>query len=164
MYRFKIELQPAKELDPTGRLMYLTICLVGGLSDQSIKLVQAVLEDLSQLNWFAENEKNIRNDELPLSFNGSCSIAEGLNLLYDKLDTENSSGFEALYDFRSKHGVRFAFRGQDLPDIFVAWNNNRYEVSCSDENFDCRYDVDINSLFEEIEKAQKEYASVMFDS
>ncbi|ASA57896.1 hypothetical protein [Vibrio gazogenes] len=149
MYKFNIDIKPANEIDELGRLKYLIMKLV--IAGKTVELVSLVLENIEQLSWFIENEEAIRYTRCPLDIENSCSIAEGINLLYDKLDYD-SDVLDKLYMFRSQHALRFAFRGQDIPDIFIALNNDQYEVSCSDENCKCHYVVDIDSLFHEVRK------------
>ena len=157
MYRFNFDLQPAKELDATGNLMYLTISLINSLTNKPVNLVKPVLESIEQLDWFIENETAIKNNSCPLDFDDKCSVAEGLHQLYDQVDSDSFDDLEKLYEFRASHAIWFAFRGQDLPDIFIALNNNQHEVSCSDDNSKYKYEVDINSLFDEVSKSKKAF-------
>lgn len=157
MYSFDFKLRSAKELDPNGGLMFLTISLTKS-SNKGLKyLVKLVLEDIEQLDWFEVNKDNIIKKQCPIDFMNSSSIAEGIRIFYEHADCDNDDELEEIFDFRSKHALRSAFKGQDIPDIFIAANNYGHEISCADNDTVFKYDVDIDSLFSEVSKIKNEY-------
>ncbi|WP_434339156.1 hypothetical protein [Motilimonas cestriensis] len=148
MYIFSFELSSAIEFDAAGNLFYLSIKLVHCSSKEVIELTSLVIESDEQFEWFEINENEIRSGEFPIQEKDQESIALTLSTLTEESDPDDLELFEKLYDYRSKHALSFAFRGQDVADIFVAKNFNRYEVSCVEGQYN--YEVDIDSLFIEV--------------
>ncbi len=160
MHKFKFELQPAEELDPEAVLFFLTIKLISCFTNESKILVKLVLENKEQLEWFIKNKEAIKNDICPCKVSEGLSIAESINQAYETLDWDDldiESKLDNLYEFRSSHEIGAAFKGQDCPDIWIALNQNRHEISCSEGDLRYRYDIDINSLFIEVVHAKKKY-------
>ncbi|MER2497015.1 hypothetical protein KW548_17685 [Vibrio neptunius] len=156
MYKFNFEIHPATELEPTASLFYLSISLINHTMGEDINLAKLVLEKIDQLDWFAENEAAIRNDKWPDICNDAYSVAMGINQFYDRVDPDSCSDeIEKMYKYRASHALRFAFRGQDLPDIVIAANSSGHEVSCAEDASTYKYDVDINSLFDEVDNGKK---------
>lgn len=155
MYQFKIGIALTQEFEAEQDLYSLTFNLVDEQGESTIKLVRAVIENTSELNWFSENEIHIRNDELPSCVEKRTSIAPALENFYDGLEVDDSEEceqiLEELFKYRSQHDFRFAFRGQDIPTIYIGKNENAYEISCAEEELKFTYEVDINSLFEQLE-------------
>jgi len=149
MYQFKLDINPAPEL------LSLTIRLSDNSSGESRKIVRVVIESINQLSWFTENEYNIRNDKLPLDTIEGYSISQIIEHFYESVsdDIAGSNLVDEAYEYRSKHGVRFGFRGQDISDVYIGLNSSgEYEVSCSGNDDKYSYIVDIDSLFNQVKE------------
>lgn len=162
MHKFHIDIHPATELSEDSKLAFLIVSLIS-LGGRPVKLLQAVLEHASQIEWFMKNEDNIRNEELPFRVKENCSIAEAIEQFYENIDpdSDESNLLDCTYNYRHQHGIRFALRGQDIVDAYIGPNHGEYEMSCSEVGSQFKYVVDIDSFFEQLKKAQEKYQSLI---
>lgn len=162
MHKFQIDIHPATKLSEDSNLFFLIVSLIS-LDGNPIKLLQVVLENVSQIQWFIKNEDNIRNEELPFYVKKNCSIAEAIEQFYENIDSdlEESKLLDSTYNYRNHHGIRFAFRGQDIVDLYIGLNHGEYEISYLKGSLLFKYVVDIDSFFEQLKKAQKKYQSLI---
>ena len=157
MYRFNFKLRTAEELNDDRVLKYLEFNLIHCETENLINIANPIVESVEQIDWFIENENLILSAEVPFSLEECESVAVGMKEIYDKIDLDDEELLDRISEFRFSHAIRMAFRGQDLPDIFIAKGNNNYEVSCSEDNIEFCYQVEIVSLFEEIKSIKADY-------
>lgn len=110
-----------------------------------ISLASIPLDDVQELAWFRENIESIKNDILPVPIGDYVSIAKIIRDFYSSDDMDEFIIGE-LYNYRVSHGLRFAFRGRDIPDIYIGKLNDDYQISCSDSDFEFCYSFNINNF------------------
>lgn len=160
MYKINLNVIPAPELNENYNLAYLMINLVS--SKGQINIDKIVLDNIRDFEWFKDNESYIRNELFPIEVDNKLSIAEAINYFIEKIDLDSDvdEQLDALYEYRTRHGIRFAFRGQRIANIYIGLKNGIHEISCDEEdNF--RYEVDIDSLFSQVSKIHGEYLNLM---
>lgn len=93
------------------------------------------------INWFSINKEALINESFPFS-KSHGSIAKKV---FDLLEDENSDEdqIDILYEYRTRHGIRFALRGTNIVDLYLGKTNSTYEVSLFDSNNDWRYQIDL---------------------
>ncbi len=156
MYKINLNVIPAPELNENNDLAYLMINLVS--NEKQINLDKIILDNILELKWFEDNEVYIRNELPPIKVDNKLSIADAINYFLGSvdLDSDIDEQLDILYEYRTRHGIRFAFRGQHIANIYIGLNNGKYEISC-DEKKHFSYEVDIDSLFTQVQKAREEY-------
>ncbi len=105
------------------------------------------------LDWISKNREALLNEKIPLKLEGFSSIAKGIFSFYKDLDPEIESEdvVESIYSYRQRHGLRFAFRGVDMDDIYIGRLNDMVTISqYSDDknqwNFNIKADYFINDI------------------
>ncbi len=121
------------------------------IDDVKSELFNITVEDFTELQWFFDNKSFFLAERFPLDLDVGQSIAEAIDQFYEKNDIDDAIGSEELYEYRVRHGVRFGFRGQDLPDIYIGLGQDGCEISCCDDVV-FKYLIDMESLFECLDK------------
>lgn len=153
MYKFDIDLS-FKEIN-TKKLAFISIALVKKKDNFLVPLLSVLIDSPSELEWFHQNKKYILSEELPIqpSYENK-SIADSIDRFYDEYDDDSDDiqQLEEIYEYRTRHGLRFTFRGRDVPDIYIGKFHNEYEISLCNGELNQLYEIDIDSLFSEITK------------
>ncbi|PXF30724.1 hypothetical protein WH50_14020 [Pokkaliibacter plantistimulans] len=112
-------------------------------------IVQAKSENLGEINWFTENKKAILDDELSV-LQENMSIAESIKNFYENIESKTDEEVDRVYEYRTTHGLRFAFRGQDIDDIYIGKiSEDRYEISEAGGTH-WSITIDINDFFHQL--------------
>lgn len=93
--------------------------------------------DLSgSAEWYLDNRTALWSSRLAEVRPGE-SLADALvrhqqrEFSDDDMDAEEE-WLDTLYQFRSRHSLRFALRGADIPEIIIGCNGGAGEISCAD--------------------------------
>lgn len=111
--------------------------------------------------WVLKNQNFLLAEECPALLPG-LSIAEGLHDFYEGLDLDSESKEEAelldlVYNYRERHGLRFAMRGTDIDDIFIGPMNGEITVSCFNKFSNWSYKVDIERFLSTIKTLSENF-------
>lgn len=123
------------------------------------RILDMPLEFSSLIIWLRENKQSLLNDQIPIDSLPSESIAETINRFYTKSDFKdaNADSLDGLmYNYRISHGLRFALRGFNLPDIYMGLANNNYSISCCEENQTWSYKFDMQHFLDSSEQVYHE--------
>ena len=131
----------------------LKFILIGAHGNSSL-LFQIQVESLQPLKWFIDNEPFIRNEELEYSNASDLGYAEFINQLFDTISDEEEYQF---WEYRSRHGIHFAFEGYDVPRIYIGRFNNTHYISCDEADLKFNFEIDIESFFSEIHKKLNDF-------
>ncbi|ACZ78807.1 hypothetical protein Dd586_3981 [Dickeya parazeae Ech586] len=145
MGRLNIRLLDIGSLDD-GQLIDLTMEENGSLKS----LFKGRVDFQLLIEWFLDNEEDIKSLEIPVGYLTDTSIAEGIHSIYENLDVDNDEVVDKMFDYRSSHCLRFASRGTDFPEIYIGKNGVRYEISIFNECEQWRYFFDIDDFFDEL--------------
>jgi|GEM_PF-3300141 len=106
------------------------------------------------LSWCIENKYYLLNEKIPKYIQFDSSIAKSLFNFYqdDSIDSEAFSVFSIVYDYRTRHGLRFAFRGTDIDDVYLGQVDNVVFISCYDDDKAYNYPVDLEKFITEIQE------------
>lgn len=114
-----------------------------GDNGQIVKTIFEIQWDiLVLLSWFVDNEKAILTECIPKGLEGA-SIAKGVFDFYQRLDPdiENDHLVDSIYDYRTRHGIRFGLRGTDIDDIYIGTVNDSTTISFCNEEEQWNYEV-----------------------
>lgn len=146
MYKFQLTIIPDSTHQKENIYLFI-INLVSNFKNGTVPLFKIALDNLNELNWFFENETAIRNNKIPYISDNVFSIAKIIENFYEEVDPDDLAQLEMMFEFRKSHGIRFAFRGQDIADAYIGLNGDIYEISYSESIKSWCYEIDIDSLF-----------------
>ena len=114
-------------------------------SGQTIRMLCDLPNGGDLVRWLKTNRDALLNEPLPSNPVGKTSIAAWIKGFYDKVDPENDpmGMVQAVYDYRQAHGLRFALRGMDVPDVYFRLFEEKYEVSIWNESEKWKYFIDL---------------------
>jgi len=108
------------------------------------------------LNWLVENEKALRDESCPDNIK-SPSIAKGLYDFYRKLNNNTDMAeIDKIFEYRERHGLRFALRGTDIDDVYIALNNGAVTISLHEKKERWNYNIDVEDFFGKIHRIYDE--------
>ncbi|HZX59662.1 MAG TPA: hypothetical protein VFE54_13085 [Mucilaginibacter sp.] len=126
--------------------------------DANGRIIKTVLEiewDLLMfLSWFVENKNALLEQGIPLE-NKYSSIGEAVYHFYDAMDDDfdNDELLDGVYEYRVAHGIRFALRGTDIPDIYIGIFNKNGTISFCDNNEKWNYNINLADFLEKTVQA-----------
>ncbi|MBD1364855.1 hypothetical protein IDJ77_13620 [Mucilaginibacter sp. ZT4R22] len=143
--------EPSSVFEQWAR-MRLEICNDDGESEKIIFDTQWDVKVL--VAWVIENQVYLLAEEYPFSLQES-SVAEGLHNFYEGLDLDGDSIEEdelldLVYNYRVRHGLRFAMRGTDIDDVFIGPINGETTISCFNDFSNWNYKVEIDGFLSTI--------------
>lgn len=97
------------------------------------------------VDWLLDCKHELLTGVMPAPECGN-SISEAVAVFYDKVDPEDDSAVDGMHQYRSRHCLRFAMRGADMPEYYLGLFKNRYEVSGSEAGTHWRYDIDLEGF------------------
>lgn len=97
----------------------------------AISIFQGKINLSELLDWFKENEHEIKSSDLPIDMGNGESLARKIRNFYENVDTENDEVVDSMFDYRSHHCLRFAARGTIIPEIYIGKSEHKYEISMS---------------------------------
>lgn len=132
-------------------------------SDRVIGTILSFEGNLCELiSWVHEKRELLLHQELPPfirhKFDDRLSVAETLSAYYETCDTENDEEIDETFSYRVSHGLRFAFRGSNIPDIYLGIKNGIYTVSCIEQD-KFAYAVDMSYFLTEVDRLASLYPS-----
>jgi hypothetical protein len=98
------------------------------------------------LQWFRENLPYIINNPFPITITDGNCIAKEIFDFYETADVENEIQINSIFEYRRQHGIRFAMRGVDIPDIYIGIGFDGHEISCWNKESMWRYKIKIDSF------------------
>jgi len=114
----------------------------------NMELLRIGIEGVSDIDVLLSNEEPIRTGLLPAFLDASLPIAHAIREFLEECDPEvDEVQMEYLYQYRLMHGLRFTFRGQDIPDVYIGLRGGFHEISCHDGGVDFDIRVDLERLF-----------------
>lgn len=115
------------------------------------KIIVSIVGDTNEIKeWIHTNQEKILNEQLPFNTKLQGSIAEKIDFFYKNINLNEDKLVDAMFEYRLSHGIRFAHRGTDTPQIYIGKNNNYHEVSCLNEKGGWSYNFNANDLIESI--------------
>ncbi|ADO50540.1 hypothetical protein [[Enterobacter] lignolyticus] len=113
----------------------------------AISIFQGKVNLSELLDWFKENEHEIKSSDLPIDRGNGGSLARKIRDFYESVDTENDEVVDSMFDYRSHHCLRFAVRGTLIPEIYIGKSGHNYEISMSGNDGEWGYFIDIEDFF-----------------
>lgn len=103
------------------------------------------------LEWFVSNKESLLNEFLFIQVNEGRSIAATIHEFYEDIDPEDFDSMDRMLAYRESHGLRFALRGVDIPDVYIGKKRDGiYEVSCVDIHNCWMFEVDLPAFFDKL--------------
>jgi hypothetical protein len=114
-------------------------------------------------NWVNENKEFIIMEDMPEAIKAD-SIAKGIFNFYETVVPELTDDelLDTIYEYRTKHGIRFGLRGLEVEDVYVGILNKRMTISFCNETDSWNYNVDIVPFLNQIDKIKKETHSAIW--
>ena len=105
------------------------------------------------LQWFIDNKDFLFEEKYPI-FTNKKSIAFATHQFYQTLGENDASEeiIDAVYDYRTRHDLRFALRGTDIKSILLGLKDKAYTVSTYSQNEFWEYEIDLNKFYLQLEK------------
>jgi hypothetical protein len=104
------------------------------------------------IRWFQENKISLFEEKFILNSYNS-SIAESINVFYDKLDPDNEEDFllDKIFEYKERHCLIFALQGaKDIPEIYIGIRNGNKTISRFDLCESWEFNVNLDSFYEDI--------------
>jgi hypothetical protein len=123
-----------------------------GNNSQIVKMILNIQWDIKVfLEWFVENESLLFVEEPPEEIKHS-SISQGIYFFYQNLNNEidDDDLLGVIYNYRSRHGLRFALRGTDIEDIYIGMNDGIPTISLYNDNSQWNYEFNKDEFMNEI--------------
>lgn len=98
------------------------------------------------LRWLDENAGSIVEVPLPEFVEWKGSIYNSIDGFYERSEGVGDVEDDAVFEFRQSHGIRFALRGVDVPDIYLGCGPNGGEISGEIEGRRFVFCVDIRDF------------------
>ncbi len=110
------------------------------------------LEDLAK--WLRINRVDLLTERIPMEEAGFSSIAQAISCFYESYDAEepNEGMLQKVYDYRTRHSLRFGLRGTDINDIYLGLFGRCHEISLFCERERWRYEVDLSRFLDQAER------------
>jgi hypothetical protein len=107
------------------------------------------VERASDLDTFIQCQEAVVNGVLPEFLDAERSIARAISEFYGACEPDTDEvNLDRLFEYRQAHGLRLAFRGQPLPDVYIGLRQGVHEISCHDESVFC-LPVELSRVFED---------------
>ncbi|HEY0684625.1 MAG TPA: hypothetical protein VGD45_19980 [Steroidobacter sp.] len=146
MYALRLEKQDDPALTDTGTSVgryRLLVC--DELTHAQIGLAEFFCEAGDLWDWFSAHREALLEENPPEFLPEGISLAQRISKFYEDVDPD-AAGIDALLDtlhaYRTRHGLRFALRGVDIPNIYLGRHNSMHEISCA-EDPSWSYQVDL---------------------
>jgi hypothetical protein len=95
------------------------------------------------LEWICNNKDYILHEHFPASLAEMVAAFQAAENISDRCMDE-------IYAYRTRHGLRFALRGVDIPDAYLGRTTLGYEISCADDDGTWSYLIDLGAFFKEV--------------
>lgn len=150
------------ELRKLPGLIRIAVCDPSGAELATLLNLKWTLLDFSE--WLQSNKVAILHETMPLVDSSAGSIAEAISRFYEDMDPEavDASILDRVFDYRCRHGLRFAFRGTDAPDIYIGRFQGQHEISRWDEHEQWRYEVNLEAFFMNVQELSESHRRSRF--
>jgi len=102
------------------------------------------------LDWFISNKNSLLNESFIFK-DLKISLAEFFHNYYDSEIEREEEEEEKIYEYRKRHGLRFALRGTAIKDYYIGLNNGKFEVSYFDnKDSSFRFYIDLETFINDI--------------
>lgn len=122
------------------------------IEDSSEKVVRVLFDiiwqDIEIKEWLVENRSAILSEEIPVFAPKASCIAESVERFYGDESNPSDGEFNEMYEYRTRHGFRFALRGTIIEDIYIGLFKGEYQISVRNNGSVFYSFVSIESLFE----------------
>ncbi|MGC6389059.1 hypothetical protein ACMV8I_15570 [Ewingella sp. S1.OA.A_B6] len=115
--------------------------------DSLISLFRGRVNISELLDWFRDNEEEIKSSDLPINEPSSGSLAKKIQRFYEYVEIEDDEIVDAMFDYRACHCLRFAARGTNFPEIYIGKKVDGHEISLFTDEQDWQYFIDIDDFF-----------------
>ena len=109
------------------------------------------------LKWLLDNKLSIMSETPPFDIKTDESIPMALESFYAAEDayedsevTNHNTLWDKIYAYRTRHALRFAFRGADLDDVYLGLNRGEHEISCADGLNTWRFVFDVVDFYDNL--------------
>ena len=103
------------------------------------------------LRWLFDNRHDLLSDFFPGEAIEDHSIAAAIHDFYGNVDPENIDLMDRMFAYRESHGIRFALRGVDIPDVYIGKRRGgNYEISCADPGNMWMFEIDLQAFFDSL--------------
>lgn len=103
----------------------------------------------SFVEWLRENKDALLENHPPFEIDHTKSIANSITEFYSTDKNIPDSLLDQVFSYRQSHGLRFAFRGSKIPDVYIGKRENHYEISRYDGEEKWSYKIDLSSFINE---------------
>ncbi|SFU17403.1 hypothetical protein SAMN05444141_1202 [Pseudovibrio denitrificans] len=160
MCNLVISCLPALGFTNASGLAKLSFLFDNGVSNS----FHVYIEREGDFNWFFDNEHIVRTESFPLPQDMSKSVASNIGCLFDNLTDDDNSDelYEIIYQYRERHCFRFGFRGQDVPDVYLASKSGKLEISCEESDIQFNYLIEFEAFYQQLKNALKKYRNLSF--
>lgn len=99
------------------------------------------------LHWFNLWADKIKNDEPPKWLPETVTLANATEAFYNTApDDLVDSAWDEVYSYRTRHDLRFAFRGADIPSVLIGRWHGMDTVS-TPSNSNLAFQIDLPNFF-----------------
>ncbi len=117
----------------------------------AICLLRADCDIYELTMWLLKNKNAILKERIPLFLPKAVCVAQAISGFYDAVEDDGNE-LDTIFDYRSRHGLRFATRGVEISDIYIGLNSEDvHEISCFDDGLNWHYCVDLYGFFVQVE-------------
>lgn len=118
-------------------------------SGADIRVVSFFGEMQMFVDWLRCNSLYLLNENPPSALPDGETLAIRLRMFYENVDSNDDDQVDQVFEFRERHGIRFALYGYDVPNIFLGRRGESYEVSISEPDEEWGYDIDLRGFLVE---------------
>ncbi|WP_152034317.1 hypothetical protein [Mycoavidus cysteinexigens] len=149
------KLDPSQYIDiPSEDEVYADISLDVLLSDgKTFNIFKIRWDVICLLKWTLEKKQAILF-ESPLDLiKSDFSIAYGIRYFHEMVDLDSvkDSDLDSVFEYKTRHGLRFALRGVDINSVYIGKSTKGYEISYSSEDYHWTYIVDLPEFIASVE-------------
>jgi hypothetical protein len=146
-----------EELSSVGDIWAEIILQVRDTANQLVRTVFHIQWDLTVLaEWLTANRDDLVTEEMP-GIEKETSVAKSIFNFYEHIlpDEENDALMDSMYTYRASHGLRFAFRGVDLDDIYIGLFEEKLTISAVAPE-EWSYEIDRDAFLNSIQVVQEQ--------
>ncbi|MEN7528165.1 hypothetical protein [Cupriavidus sp. DL-D2] len=103
------------------------------------------------LTWLRENKKYLLDEDIPPFIEWGGSIHHSIEKFWDREDFSDAEE-DQNFNYRKRHELCFAFRGIQIPTIYIGKGIDGWEVSGVREETQFFYRVDLPEFFDDLDK------------
>lgn len=145
--------EPRRIVEPSGNELFAEIVLEVFDDDSATRIFSQYWDLRCLLDWFAENENHLLDDEIPPFFDRNLPVVTAIKAIYENYSDEQLDVVaDCLYEFKEVHDLRFGLRGTDIPSTYLCKKGCDYEISWGMNNQYLSYRVDLEKFITSINR------------